>query len=103
MMMPTLPVGLGTVEVGGRLDLQPRRAGAIDDAVPARDLGAGLREVGLEMASRDVERIDAAGLQVGDVAIAVIDETVDDEGVVVQLQGIGHGVSGRLDRHRVRA
>ena len=57
----------------------------MDDAVPARDLSAGLREVSLKMAGRDVERIDAAGLEIGNVAITVIDESVDDERIVVQF------------------
>src|SRR5262245_51435242 len=57
-----LALGLGMLEISRGLDLQPRRAGPIDDAVPARDLRTGLREVGLEMASRDVEGIDATGL-----------------------------------------
>jgi hypothetical protein len=37
-------MGLGTIEVGSGLDLQPGCVGPIDDAVPARDLGAGLGE-----------------------------------------------------------
>jgi hypothetical protein len=53
-------LGLGMLEIGRGLDQQPRGVGSIDNAVPARDLRASLREVSLEMASRDVEGIDAA-------------------------------------------
>ena len=58
-----LALGLGALEIGRGLDQQPRGVGPIDNAVPARDLRAGLREVSLEMASRDVQGIDATRLQ----------------------------------------
>ena len=67
--------------------------------MPARRLLAGLLEVGLEVADRDVERIDAAGDEVADIAVGVIDETVDDEGIVVKGTGSIHDNSpDRLTR-----
>src|SRR5262245_39805381 len=69
----------------------------MDDAVPARDLSARLWEVSLKMAGRNVERIDAASLEIGNIAITVIDESVDDERIVVQFQGVDHLISGGGD------
>jgi hypothetical protein len=72
------PLRSGTIKVSRRLNVKPRRIGLIDYAMPARDLSAGLGEVSLEMAGRNIKRIDATSLQVGDITIAVIDEAIDD-------------------------
>jgi hypothetical protein len=84
----------GALEIGRGLDQQPGRIGPMHDAVPAGELGAGLREVSFKVAGRDVERVDSAGLQIGSIAITVIDESVNDERVMVQFQSIEHAVSG---------
>ncbi len=82
--------GPRAVEVGRRFDLMPGGIRCGKNTVPAGDLGAGFRKVGFEVAGGDVQRIDAAGAQVRHVAVAVIDEAIDDVGVAVQGCSIGH-------------
>ena len=81
------------VEVVCRLDLKPWCARLHKPSVPTRHLLAGLLEVRFEMADGGVERVDAAGNEIADVAVGVVDEAIDDEGIVVQRMGGIHGSS----------